>query len=60
MTLKGDAKFKEKLVSCFKNDKILINFDLSTRNSQSFHFDWFLLCEVYNVCPKKVQRSYLS
>ena len=24
------------------------------------HFDWFLLCKVFNVWPKKVQRSYLS
>ena len=44
---------------CFKNDN-LVNFDLSCQNSQNFHFDWFLLREVYNVWPKKVQRSYLS
>ena len=25
-----------------------------------FHFDWFLLCKVYNFWRKKVQRSYLS
>ena len=60
MILKSDAKFEEKLICCFKNDKNLVNFDLSTRNSQNFHFDWFLLCKVYNVWPKKVQRSYLS
>ena len=60
MTLKSDAKFEEQLVYCFKNDKNLVNFDLSTRNSQNFHFDWFLLCKVYNVWPKKVQRNYLS
>ena len=24
------------------------------------HFDWSLLCKVYNVWPKKVQRSYIS
>ena len=25
MTLKSNAKFKEKLICCFKNDKILVN-----------------------------------
>ena len=47
MTLKIDAKFEEKLI-CFKNYKNLVNFDLSTRNSQNFHFDCFLLCKVYS------------
>ena len=60
MILKGDAKFEEKLICCFKNDKNLVNFDLSTRNSQNFYFDWFLLCKGCNVWPEKVQRSYLS
>ena len=59
MTLKSDAKFEEKLI-CFKNDKNLVNFDLNTQNSQNFHCDLLLLCKVYNVSPKKVQRSYLS
>ena len=60
MTLKSDAKFKEKLIFCFKNDKNLVNFDMSTRNSQNFHFYWFLLCKVYKSSAKKVERSYLS
>ena len=60
MTLKSDAKFEEKLICCFKNDKNLVNFDLSTRNSQNFYFNWFLLTKVYNVWRKKVQRNYLS
>ena len=30
MTLKIDAKFEEKLIFCFKNDKNLVKFDLST------------------------------
>ena len=34
----------ETLICCFKDDKDLVNFDLSTRNSQDFYFDWFLLC----------------
>ena len=32
MTLKRDAKFEEK----FKNDKNLVNFDLSTQKSQKY------------------------
>ena len=34
MTLKSDAKFKEKLICCFKNDDNLVNFDRSTQKSQ--------------------------
>ena len=32
----------------FKNDN-LINFNLSSQNSQNFNFDGFLLRKVYNV-----------
>ena len=42
-----------KLISCFKNDKNLVNFYLNTWNSQNFSFDWLLLCKVYNVWTKK-------
>ena len=49
MTLRIDAKFGKKLIFCFKNDKNLVDFDRMTQNSQSFYFDWFLLCKVYNV-----------
>ena len=31
--LKIDAKFEEKLIYCFKNDKNLVKFDLSTQKS---------------------------
>ena len=60
MTLKIDAKFQEKLICCFKNDKNLVNFDPITRKSHNLHFHWFLLCKVFNVWTEKVQRSYLS
>ena len=33
MTLKIDAKFEEKLIFCFKNDKNLVKFDPSTQKS---------------------------
>ena len=53
MTLKKDAKIFKKLICCFKNDKNLVNFDLSSWNSQNFDFDWFLLWKVCNVWSKK-------
>ena len=30
------------------------------KSLKNLHFDWSLLCKVYNVWPKKVQRSYVS
>ena len=36
MPLKIDAKFKEKLICCLKNDKNLVKFDPDTQNSQKF------------------------
>ena len=37
MTMKNDAKFEEELTCQFKIDmRNLINFDLSTQNSQKF------------------------
>ena len=49
MALKNDAKFEEIMICCFKNNKNLMTCDLSTQNSQNLHFDWLLLCKVYNV-----------
>ena len=34
--MKSDAKFEEKPICSFKNDKDLVNFDLSTLKSQKF------------------------
>ena len=59
ITLNTDAKFEEKPICCFRNDKKLVNFDLSTWKPQKFAL-LLLLCKVFNVCPKKVQRNYLS
>ena len=39
MTLKSDAKFEEKPICCFKNDKNLVNFDHSTQSLKKLHFD---------------------
>ena len=33
---KSGAKFEEKLIFCFKNDKNLMNFDPSTKKSKKF------------------------
>ena len=30
------------------------------KSLQNLHFDWSLPCKVYNVGPKKVQRTYVS
>ena len=30
------------------------------KSLKKFGFDWSLLCKVYNIWPKKVQRSYIS
>ena len=49
MTQMSDAKFEGKLICCFKNEKNLVNFELSSRSSQNFHFAWFLVCKVYNI-----------
>ena len=34
MILKSNAKFEGKLICYFKNDRNLVNFDLSTQKSQ--------------------------
>ena len=36
MTLKSDAKFEEKPICCFNNDKKLVNFELNTCRFQKF------------------------
>ena len=35
-------------------------FVQALKGLKNVHFDWSLLCKVYNVWPKKVQRSYIS
>ena len=50
MTLKGDAKFEEKLIYCLENDmRNLANFHQSTRKCQNWNFDGILLPKVENV-----------
>ena len=61
MTLKSDAQFEEKLICCFKNDKNLGNFDLSTQNSQNFYFDGSF-CAKYITFDRKntVELSFME
>ena len=50
MTLKGDAKFEEKLTYGLKNDiRNLLNFNASSSKSENLHFDVLLLSKVYYV-----------
>ena len=59
MTLKSDAKFKEKLALGSKNDmKNSVNFNASSRKSENLRFDVLLLSIAY-VSGKKLQKSYL-
>ena len=61
MTLKGNAKFKEKLTRGLKNDiRNLVNFHVSSWKSEKLHFDGSLLSKVYKVLDEKAQKNDLS
>ena len=61
MTLKGDAKFEEKLILGSKNDmRNLVNFNASSGKSKNLQFDGLLLTIAYKVSAKKVQKNDLS
>ena len=62
MTLKSDAKFKEKLTLGSKNDtRNLVDFDASSGKTENLHLDAMLLLSiVYNVSAKEVLKNYLS
>ena len=46
MTIESDAKFEEKQICCFQNDK---NLTRALKSLKNLHFDWFLLRKVFNV-----------
>ena len=56
MILKSGAKFEEKPIFCLKN---WVNFDPSTKKSQNISLWLVPFVQIYNVSPKKVQRSYI-
>ena len=59
MTLKGDAKYEEKLTLGSKNDmRNLVSFNASSGKSENLHFDMLLLSKVYYVWGRKVQRCH--
>ena len=61
MTLKGDAKFEEKLTLSSKNDmRNLVSFNASSGKSENSQFDELLLTIAYKVSAKKVQKNDLS
>ena len=61
MALNDDAKFKEKLTCCLKNEIInLSNFHASRRKSENLHFDWILLSKAYKDLDEKIQKNYVS
>ena len=57
---KKKQKTKKKQISCFKNEKKLVNLIRAFKSQKNFHFDWSLSCKVYNVWFKNLQKSYLS
>ena len=61
MTLKGDAKFKDKLTCGLKNVmRNLVNFHESSRKSVNLHFDWIFLSKAHKALDEKVQNGYVS
>ena len=61
MTLKGDAKFKGKLTRGLKIDiRNLVNFHVSSPQSENLHFDGLFLSKAYKDLDEKVQNSYVS
>ena len=61
MTLKGDAKFKEKLICGLKNDlRNFLNFQASSRKSGNLHFHGLLLFKACKILYEKLKKSYVS
>ena len=61
MTLKGDAKFKEKLTCDLKNGiKNLVDFHASSHKSGRLHFDRPVLSKANKFLDEEAQKSYVS
>ena len=60
MTLKWDAKFKERLTCGLKNDiSNLVHFHTSSRKSENLHFDGLLLSKASKDLDAEVKKSYI-
>ena len=60
MTLKGDAKFKEKLTGGLRYGiRNLTDFLASSRKSGNLDFDGLVLSKAYKVLDEKVQKGYV-
>ena len=61
MTLKSDAKFKEKLTLGSKNDmKNLVNFNVSSGKSENMHFEVLLfIVSILCLSQKSTKESYV-
>ena len=58
MRLKGDAKFKGKLICGLKKGiRNLVNFHANSRKSENLHFDRILLSKAIEDLDEKVQKS---
>ena len=61
MTLKSDAKFKEKLTCGFKYDmSTLVHILTQPLKSPKILLWWDILSKVYEIWAKKIERSFLS
>ena len=60
MTLKGNAKFKGKLIYGLKNDlRNLVSFHGSSRKSGNLQFDELMFSKGYKDLEEKVQKGYV-
>ena len=61
MTLKNDAKFKEKLTCSFKYDiRNLVNFYPATQKSENLHFDALLMFKAYKDLDERNTKELFS
>ena len=60
MTLKGDVKFKGKLIHEGKMTRNLVNFYVSSRKSENLYFNGLLLSKAYKFSAKNLHKSYVS
>ena len=61
MTIKGDAKFKGKLIFCFKHRiRNLVNFDANGRQSENLNYVELFLIKACKDLDETVQESGMA